>query len=126
MTTNPFSDAEPICERLNEAKVASKYKSLLFDASKLIQSMNAAHHNTVHELEHAVRQCEEMKNALRDTTVSKETYDSLQKRVNELREAIDMQEDRSWKSFPVVFTATVTFIIGFVLAATVLPLLRST
>lgn len=125
MSKNPFVDIEPMCERLNEAKVAAKHKTLLADASSLLQMLNTTHHGTVQELEHALSQCEDMKNSLRDTNVSREAYESLQGRVDELKCVMDVDDERTWSSFPVIFAATTAFIAGVIVTIVVLPVLRS-
>lgn len=98
-----------IVNNLRSAKVAKKYSLLLLDAADAIEQQETAHKVTIADLRTALIECENMKNALRDTSVSKAAYDHLNERLNAARR-------ECYTMAHAITICTISFVIGIVVA----------
>lgn len=98
-----------IVNNLRSAKVAQKYAQLLLDAANAIEQQETAHKVTIAELRTALIECENMKNALRDTSVSKSAYDNLNERLN-------ATQKECYTVAHSITICTISFVIGIAVA----------
>lgn len=94
-----------IVANLRSAKVAKKHAQLLLDAATVIEEQGTVHKATVADLRTALTECENMKNALRDTMVSKMAYDNLKERLN-------ATQTECYTTAHILTICTVSFVIG--------------
>lgn len=98
-----------ILNNLRSAKVAKKHAQLLLDAADAIEQQETAHKVTIADLRTALVECENMKNALRDTSVSKMAYDNL-------KERLDATQTECYTTSHILTLCTVSFVIGVAIA----------